>query len=284
MIVVTGATGRLGRQVVTGLLDTLPADQIVAAVRDPAKAKDFADRGVQIRVADYDEPRTLTSALDGADRLLLISSNNYEHAVAQHTAAIDAAKQAGVGRLVYTSLAHADTTTLATAIPHRLTEPIVRASGLPFTLLRNNLYTDHYAAQVAQAVTAGVFVGSAGTGRVASATIADYAAAAVAVLTGDGHDDQVYELGGDVAWGFADLVAELSRITGRQIEYRNLPADQHVALLVSGGVQPFLAELFVNVYQAIGAGQLSDTSGDLHRLIGRPPTSLTDWLASVTRD
>ena len=223
MIVVTGATGRLGQLVIDGLLPQVPPAQIVAAVRTPAKAGSLAARGVTVRAADYNEPEQLRAAFTGADRVLLISSNDPRQSVTQHTAVIEAARQAGAGLLAYTSLWHADTSTLLTAVPHRLTEPIIRDSGVPYTFLRNNLYTEHYAPQIRQAVTSGTFVGSAGTGRVASATRADYAAAAVAVLTGHGHENKVYELGGDVAWSYAELAAVLSSSPGRGSRTRASP-------------------------------------------------------------
>jgi NAD(P)H dehydrogenase (quinone) len=199
MIVVTGATGQLGQLVIEGLLKRVPAAEITAAVRNPAKAAAFATRGVQVRTADYNEPETLSDAFEGADRVLLISSNDIRHSLPQHTAVVEAAQQAGVGLLAYTSLLHADTSPLMVALPHKQTEPVIRDSGVPFTFLRNNLYTDHYAQQIRQAVKSGTLVGSAGQGRVASATRADLAAAAVAVLTGDGHENKVYELSGDLA-------------------------------------------------------------------------------------
>jgi NAD(P)H dehydrogenase (quinone) len=178
---------------------------------------------------------------------------------------------------------HADTTTLQTAVPHRLTEPVIRDSGVPYTFLRNNLYTEHYAAQVKQAVKAGVFVGSVGNGRVASATRADYAAAAVAVLTGDGHENKVYELGGDVAWSYAELVAVLSEAAGHEIAYRSIPLAEHRALLVAAGIPPVYADLFIDTYANIADGQLAGTPGDLRALIGRPTTPLADAVAAMLR-
>ena len=233
MIVVTGATGRLGQLVIDGLLQRVPPAQVVAAVRTPGKAAPLAARGVTVRRADYNEPDQLSAAFAGADRVLLISSNDPLQSVAQHTAVIEAARQAGVSLLAYTSLWHADSSTLLTAVPHRLTEPVIRDSGVPYTFLRNNLYTDHYALAIRQAVKSGVFVGSAGAGRVASATRTDYAAAAVAVLTGHGHENKVYELGGDAAWDYHELAAVLSKVTGHEIAYQgHFPRG---ALRVAGG-------------------------------------------------
>jgi NAD(P)H dehydrogenase (quinone) len=274
MIAVTGATGKLGRLVVEGLLEQVPADQIIAAVRDPGKAGDLAARGVDVRRADYNEPDTLLSALDRADRLLLISTNDPTRTEAQHTAVIDAAKQVGVSLLAYTSV-------VLETNPPRSTEPIVRESGLPFTLLRNSQYTGHYAPQIKQAIATGILAGSAGEGRTASATHADYAAAAVAVLTGEGHEDKVYELTGDVAWSFPELDAELTSATGREIGYRNQSYEEHLDLVLATGVPRMLAEVYVANYRAIAEGRFASTTPDLRTLIGRPTTTLAESVATV---
>ena len=281
MIVVTGATGRLGQLVIDGLLQRVPAAQIIAAVRTPEKAAPLAARGVTVRRADYNEPGQLSAAFTGADRMLLISSNDPRRSVAQHTAVIEAARQAGVGQLAYTSLCHADTSRLLTAVPHRLTEPVIRDSGLPYTFLRNNLYTDHYALQIKQAAKSGVFVGSAGAGRVASATRADYAAAAVAVLTGEGHENKTYELGGDVAWSYAELAEVLSKATGQEITYQAVSPAEHDELLVAAGIPRIAADLFTDTYAGIADGQLAEATGQLSALIGRPTTSLADAVAAI---
>ena len=281
MIVVTGATGRLGQHVIDGLLQRVPPEQVTAAVRTPEKAAPFAARGVTVRKADYNEPGQLGAAFDGAERVLLISSNDPRSSVTQHGAVIEAARQAGVAQLAYTSLWHADTSTMLTAAPHRLTEPMILDSGVPYTLLRNNLYTDHYALQVKQAIKSGVFVGSAGAGRVASATRADYAAAAVAVLTGEGHENKTYELGGDVAWDYAELAEVLSKAAGHEIVYQAIPPAEHRELLVAAGIPGVVADLFINTYAAIADGQLADTPGELRALIGRPTTSLADAVTAM---
>jgi NAD(P)H dehydrogenase (quinone) len=281
MIVVTGATGRLGQLVIDGLLQRVPPAQIIAAVRTPAKAASFTARGVTVRAADYNEPEQLSAAFTGADRVLLISSNDPGRSVIQHTAVTEAARQAGAGLLAYTSLWHAGTSTLRTAVPHRLTEPIIRDSGVPYTFLRNNLYTDHYAPQIRQAITSSTFVGSAGSGRVASATRADYAAAAVAVLTGNGHENKVYELGGDVAWSYDELAAVLSKIAGHGVAYKSISPAEHHELLIAAGIPRVAADLFIDTYTGIADGELADTPGDLRALIGHPTTSLADAVAAM---
>ncbi|GAA3818380.1 SDR family oxidoreductase [Amycolatopsis tucumanensis] len=280
-IVVTGATGQLGRHVVAGLREQLPAGRIVAAVRSPEKA---ADLGVEVREADYDRPETLAAAFAGATKVLLISGNAVGHRVPQHQAVVDAAKAAGVTHLAYTSAPHADDTPLVLAPEHKATEEIIRASGVPFTILRNNWYTENYVQNAQQAIATGVLIGSAGAGRVASATRADFAAGAVAVLTGEGHEGKVYELGGDVAWTFDDLAAEISAITGKEIRYRDLTADEHRAALIEAGLPAETAGFVVALDQNIAEGTLAEVTGELSALIGRPTTPLGDGLAAALKE
>ncbi|WP_115944319.1 SDR family oxidoreductase [Amycolatopsis thermalba] len=280
-IVVTGATGQLGRHVIAGLREKLPADQIVAAVRNPEKA---ADLGVQVREADYDRPETLVAAFAGATKVLLISGNEVGRRVPQHQAAVDAAKQAGVTHVIYTSAPRADDTTLVLAPEHQATEEIIRASGVPFTILRNNWYTENYGPNAQQAIASGVLIGSAVSGRVASATRADFAAGAVAVLTGEGHEGKVYELGGDVAWTFDDLAAEISAIAGTEIRYRDLTADEHRAALIEAGLPAETAGFVVALDQNIAEGTLAEATGELSALIGRPTTPLGEGLAAALKE
>jgi NAD(P)H dehydrogenase (quinone) len=281
MIVVTGATGHLGKLVVEGLLEKLPADQVVAAVRTPEKAADLAARGVEVRRADYTDPDSLVTALKGADKVLLVSSSEVGQRAAQHQAVIEAAKQSGVGHLVYTSAPKATTSALVLAPEHKATEELIEASGLTATILRNNWYNENYADTIKQAVATGSFIGSAGEGRVASAARADYAAAAVAVLTGEGHEGKIYELAGDVAWSNAELAAEIGKATGREITYVDLPADEHVKALTEAGlpepVVGFVAALDANIKDGI----LAETTPDLRTLTGRPSTPIAVTVAEI---
>jgi NAD(P)H dehydrogenase (quinone) len=284
-IVVTGASGQLGRLVVEDLLDRgVPAAQIVAAVRTPEKAADLAARGVQVREADYDKPETLAPAFAGADELLLVSGSEPGRRVPQHQAAVEAAREAGVGHIVYTSILRADTTPLGLAPEHKATEELIRASGLPFTFLRNGWYAENYAAAIAQAASTGTLIGSAGDGRVSAAARADYAAAAAAVLTGQGHQGQAYELGGAPAWTYSDLAAEIAKAAGTPVVYQNLTADQHRQALADAGLPRPFVELLVDSDQGIAAGHLEDHSGDLERLIGRPTTTLADTVAATLKN
>ncbi|MCO5969758.1 SDR family oxidoreductase [Actinoallomurus soli] len=281
MIIVTGATGQLGRLVIDGLLEKVPADQVVAAVRSPEKAADLAARGVQVREADYDRPETLRPAFEGGTRLLLISGSEVGRRVPQHAAAVQAAQGAGLPHIVYTSAPHADTSVLGLAAEHKATEEIIRETGLTYTLLRNNWYSEMYVPAITQAVETGAVIGGAGDGRIGSATRADYAAAAVAVLTEAGHENRIYELAGDVAWSLGDLAAEISRASGKEIVYRNLPAEEHRAALIAAGVPEAFADVLVDVDRGIATGALADTPGDLKALIGRPTTPIADTVAAA---
>jgi len=277
-IAITGATGQLGRLVIDKLKARLPAEQIVALARSPEKAGDL---GVPARAFDYDRPETLATALAGIDTLLLISSSEVGKREAQHMAVVEAAKQAGVGRIAYTSLLRADTSTLSLAGEHLFTEKLILASGIPYTLLRNGWYLENYAAGVQGALAHGALIGAAGEGRIAAAARADYADAAVAVLTGTGHDGKVYELAGDTAFTLADLAAEISRQTGRDIPFHNLaPADYAAALTDAGAPAPF-AEMLAGWDVEIAQGALFDEGGTLSKLIGHPTTSLSEGVKAL---
>jgi NAD(P)H dehydrogenase (quinone) len=274
MIVVSGASGHLGPLVIKGLLERVPASEIVAVTRTPDAAQDL---GVQVRHADFDEPGTLPAAFDGADTLLLISSNAVGIRAAQHKAAIEGAVSAGIGSIVYTSVLRASSSPLLVAPDHRETEAAIVGSGLTYTFLRNGWYTENYAEPLRAARESGVIIGSAGEGRVSSATREDYAAAAVAVLTSGGHDNAIYELGGDQAWSYAELAAEASAAFGRPVSYTDLTADDHAAALRAAGVP----EVYVSFDQDISRGALEERSGQLRALIGRPTTTLSEYISAI---
>lgn len=278
IIAVTGATGQLGRLVIEQLKTRAPAESLVALVRDPAKA---ADLGVQARAADYDKPETLAAALKGVDVLLLISSDAIGQRVAQHRNVIEAAKAVGVKRIAYTSILHADDTPIGLGVEHRATEAMIRESGLAYTLLRNSWYLENYAGAIAGALHAGAFVGSAGQGRISAATRADYADAAAVVLTSEGHEGKTYELAGDEAFTMAELAAEASRQTGRALPYNDLPEEAYAEVLKSIGLPPPVAAMLAQ--SDVGAAQdaLFDADRELSRLIGRPTTPWTAFVAGV---
>lgn len=283
MIVVTGASGQLGRLVIQSLLKTVPAAGIVAAVRQPAAVADLAALGVQVRQADYAQPATLDAAFQGATKVLLISSSALGERVAQHGNVIDAARRAGVALLAYTSLLHADTSPLGLAAEHTATEALLRASGVPHVLLRNGWYTENYLASLPAVLQHGAVIGSAGEGRIASAARADYADAAAAVLIRDDQAGQVHELAGDTSYTLAEFAAEVGRQTGRTIPYVNLPeADYRGALLGAGLPEP-LAQLLADSDVGASKGGLFDDGHRLSELIGRPTTALAAMVEAALR-
>ena len=281
MIAITGATGQLGRLVIEELVQGMPANQIIAAVRNPARAKDLAARGIAVRPADYDRPETLEAAFAGADKVLLISSSEVGRRLPQHKAVIDAAKGSGVGLLAYTSILHADTSPMGLAAEHKVTEAYLKASGLPFVLLRNGWYTENYTASIPAALQHGAFLGCAGEGRIASAARADYAAAAAAVLLRDGQAGQVYELAGDDAYTLAELAAEVSRQSGKTIVYHNLTEGDFKAALLGAGLPEGIAGLLAESDSGAAKGGLFDDTKQLRQLIGRPTTTLATMIKAA---
>ncbi|MHA6667798.1 SDR family oxidoreductase [Homoserinimonas sp. A447] len=282
LLAVTGATGQLGRLVVDSLLERgTPAGDIVAIGRQVEKLYDLEARGVRVRAADYTKPDTLAAALDGVDRLLLISGSAVGQRVAQHTNVLKAATDAGVGFIAYTSAPKADSTELALAPEHKATEQLIRDSGIPFAFLRNNWYTENYFQVLEQAQYTGLVIASLGDGTVASASRRDFAEAAAVVLTSAGHEGKVYELAGDTAWGYDELTATLSELLGREVEYRRVSPKEHRKILTKAGVPMAQAAFVVTLDGNTRNGALSGTSGELSALIGRPSTPLRETLAAA---
>ncbi|MBX3146281.1 MAG: SDR family oxidoreductase [Gemmatimonadales bacterium] len=278
LIAVSAATGQLGRLVIERLKAKVPAANIVALTRSAEKG---ADLGVSVRVADYAKPETLGPALAGVDTLLLISSNEIGQRTPQHKNVIAAAKQAGLGWIIYTSLLRADSWPIDLAIEHWETEQMLAASGIPYTVLRNSWYHENYAGAIAGARATGALLGSAGDGKISSAARADYADAAVAVLTGTGHQGKTYELAGDTAFTLADLAAEISRQLGREIPYRNLPVDELAKVLASIGVPEPIAGMMARWEAGTAEGRIFDDGRQLSRLIGRPTTPVAATVRAV---
>lgn len=282
MIGVTGATGHLGRLVVEDLLERGVAPEgIVALARSAEKAADLAQRGVQVRQADYTQPATLVPALSGVEELLLVSSSEVGQRAAQHRNVIEAARQAGVRLLAYTSILKADSSSMELAREHRETEETIRASGIPFVFLRNSWYLENYTEHLTPVLEHGALLGSADGGRVSAATRADYAAAAAEVLTGTGHEGKVYELGGDQSFSLSELAAEISRQSGRSVEYRDLPEAAHAEALIGAGLPEPYARVLADSDQGLARGELYTQSGDLRRLIGRPTTAPAEAVAAA---
>ena len=281
MIAITGASGHLGRLIIADLLKTVAAEQLVAIVRDPTKVADLAQKGVQVRRAEYGDAAALQAALTGVEKLLLISSSEVGQRAPQHRNVIEAAKAAGVTFIAYTSLLHADRSPLGLAEEHVATEKMLAESGIPFALLRNGWYTENYLASVPPALEHGAFIGSAGEGKIASATRADYAEAAARVMTLDNQAGNVYELAGDEAWTLSDLTAQLSELSGKPVVYQNLSeADFKAALQGAGLPEPFAA-LLANSDVGASKGGLFDDSRQLSTLIGRPTTPLAESLRAL---
>ncbi|MDP3950249.1 SDR family oxidoreductase [Microbacterium sp.] len=281
-ILITGATGQLGRLVIDSLL-TRGADPqtIIAGARNITKAADLADRGIRVVTLDYDDAASITAALDGVDSVLLISGSEVGKRTAQHKAVIDAAKAAGVTKLVYTSAPKATTSDLVLAPEHKVTEELIAASGIPAVILRNNWYTENYVGSVSKAASTGVLAASAGDGKVASASRRDFADAAAVVLLEDGHIGEVYELGGDVAWDFSELAAAIAEVVGRPVEYQSLSSEEHAAGLAAAGLDDGTIGFLTTLDADIRGGALADTDDTLARLIGRPTTPLVEGLRAA---
>lgn len=274
MIVVTGATGQLGQLVISSLLKRTSASNIVAAVRNIEKAKDIASLGVQVRQADYNQPTSWDAALNGADKVLLISSSEIGQRVQQHQVVIDAAKRANIKLLAYTSVLRADTSTLGLAREHKETEANLHQSGLPFTLLRNSWYFENYTVGIPNVLSMSALYGCAGDGRISAASRADYAEAAAVILTSDNHAGKTYELAGDTAFTLSEFATEVSRQSGKNISYVNLPEVDYKKALLDAGLPESLAELLANSDTGASKGALFDESHQLSKLIGRATTPL----------
>ncbi len=279
-IAVTGAAGHLGRLTITALRARgVAAGDIVAVVRDAAKAADLAADGVQVRVADYADADALRDALAGVDKLLLVSGSEVGQRLPQHTNIIDAAEAAGVAFIAYTSILHAATSPLILAGEHKATEELLAASGIDHALLRNGWYWENYDSSVAAAAASGALFGSAGAGRVAGAARKDFAEAAAAVLTTEGHAGAVYELGGE-RLTYTELAEVLSGIVGVPVTYKDLPKEEYAKILENAGVPAQFAAVLADSDAGIAVGALDTDSGDLERLIGRPATPAAEAIGA----
>ncbi|WP_221793534.1 SDR family oxidoreductase [Oceanobacter mangrovi] len=277
MIAVTGASGQLGRLVITELLKTIAAGDIVALVRDPQKVADLTELGVQVRQADYNQPDSLAAAFAGVDKVLLISSSEVGQRLPQHRNVIEALKGTAISLLAYTSILKADTSPLPLALEHQQTEKLLAESGLPYALLRNGWYTENYTAGVPAALQLQAVYGCAGDGKIASAARADYAAAAAAVLTStEAQAGKVYELAGDEAYTLTELAAAISSQSGQQIPYVNVPEADYQQALVQAGLPEPIADLLAESDTGASKGGLFDDSHTLSQLIGRPTTALAE--------
>ncbi|HBC6054382.1 SDR family oxidoreductase [Proteus mirabilis] len=281
MIAITGATGLLGQHVIENLLQTVPANQIVAFARDVKKGSSLSQKGVLVRQADYNDKASLITALQGVDKLLLISSSEVGKRTIQHRNVIEAAKSADVKFIAYTSILHADRSPLSLHVEHVETEKMLADSGISYTLLRNGWYTENYLASVPAAIEHGVFLGAAGDGKIASATRADYALAAARVISEEGHIGKVYELAGDEAWTLEQLAKELTKQSGKQVIYNNLSQADFVAALKTAGLPDKLSNMLADSDIGASKGGLFDDSHTLSKLIGRRTTTLAESIKAI---
>ena len=278
-IAVTGATGNLGHLVVEALITRgTPASDIVAVVRNPEKAADLAARGVVVRKADYTDAAALEAAFAGVDKVVLISGSEVGQRLAQHTNVINAAKAAGVGFIAYTSILNAQDTVMKLAAEHKATEDVLAASGVPFALLRNGWYWENFLNDLAGVIERGAVVGAGADGKVAGAARADYADAAAAVVTTDGHEGAVYELGGDERLTYAQFAEKVGEFAGKPVAYQFVSEDAYKGILESVGLPAPVAEILADSDAAIATGALDTESGDLQKLIGRSSTSVAEVL------
>lgn len=282
-ILVTAASGHLGRLVLDSLLERgVDPAEIRAGARRTDSLAQYAERGVQVVPLDYDDAGSVKAAVDGVERVLLISGSEVGQRIAQHATVVDAAATAGVSQLVYTSAPRATDTALVLAPEHKATEEHIAAVGVPATILRNNWYTENYAQDLDVAREHGVLVTSAGDGRVPSAARADFADAAAVVLTQEGHVGQVYELAGDVAWDFPTLAAVMSEVLDREVVLQQLAPEERVAQLQQVGVDAGTAGFVAALEGNLRDGVLDHGDGTLSRLIGRPTTPLIDTLRTLS--
>lgn len=280
MILVTGANGHLGHHVVEQLI--AKKQQVVAGVRSPEKAQALAAKGAELRWLDYNKPESFEGALKGVDRVLLISGNEFGKRVEQHSALIAAAKKAGVKLLVYTSGPNAADSSMMLMQEHKGTEKALVASGVPYVILRNGWYIENYTQQLPTTLKLKSMFGAANDGKVSLAPRADYAAAAVAVLAGSGHENKTYTLGGE-SLTLAQLAEKISRWAGFPITYVNLSEADFAAALKQAGLPEGLAAVFADVDAHLAKGALEVTTGDLERLLGRKPVSVEAFLSTLTK-
>ena len=280
-IAITGATGQLGHYVIQALLTKTDAQNIVALVRDLNKAQHLKAQGVELRHFDYDQTETLAPALEGIDKLLLISANEIGRRTPQHQAVIQAAQQSKVPYIAYTSLLNADASTLGLSQEHRETEALIKNSGLTYTFLRNNWYTENYLAGLSHAIESGTLYGAANDGKISSASRIDYAEAAATVLISDAHENKIYELAGSTAFTLQDLADAISEVSGQAVQYKNLTSEQYHKGLVQAGLPTGLVDVIVDADVKTQTGAMFSDSKDLEQLIGRKTTSIQEEIKNT---
>lgn len=280
-IAITGATGQLGELVIQNLLKSTKAENIVALVRNVEKAQSLKQQGVELRLFNYDQPETLIPALEGIDKLLLISANEIGRRTPQHQAVIQAAISANVPYIAYTSLLNAPTSPLGLAQEHRETEALILQSGLKYTFLRNNWYNENYLANLQHTAETGILYGSAQDGKISSASRLDYAEAAAHVLSTEGHENKIYELAGSTSFTLADLASYIANASGKAVDYQNISAEDYTQALAAAGLPSALINVIVDADIQTAKGAMFSDSKDLECLIGRKTTPIQDQVIAL---
>ncbi|MFC4598188.1 SDR family oxidoreductase [Cohnella hongkongensis] len=283
-ILVTGATGKLGTKVVEALLKSVPASELAVSVRDPGKADGLRARGVDVRQGDFDRPESLDAAFAGIDRILIISADgDTETRIRQHTNAVEAAARAGVRFIAYTSLANAGESKLLLAPPHQATEKAILSTGIPYSILRNNWYLENESSGIQGVLAGAPWVTSAQSGKVGWALRQEYAEAAAAVLTGQGHENTVYELSGKLLTQ-EQLAAEVGAVLGRDVPVRQVDDKTYADIMTQAGVPDFVIPFLVGIQQGIREGGLEVESGDFEKLLGRPLTPIREAVGQLVKE
>jgi NAD(P)H dehydrogenase (quinone) len=280
-LLVTGATGKFGTKVVEKLLKTVPASQLAVSVRNPEKAEELKARGVEVRQGDFDNPETLNAAFAGVDRLLLVSADgDNETRIRQHANAVAAAERAGVGFIAYTSLANAKESTNLFAPTHQATEEAILKTGIPYSFLRNNWYLENEISSIQGVLAGAPWVTSAGNGKVGWALQQDYAEAAAAVLSGDGHENTIYELSGKVLTQ-EEIAADLGIVLGKEVTVQQVDDATYAEIMQNAGVPDFVVPILVEIQRSIRVGSLDVESNDFEKLLGRPATPINEGLSQI---
>ncbi|PLS17452.1 NAD(P)-dependent oxidoreductase [Bacillus sp. M6-12] len=282
-MLVTGATGKLGTKVVETLLKTVPADQLAVSVRNPEKAEALRTRGIEVRQGDFDRPQTLDSAFAGIDRLLIISADgDNETRIRQHTNAVAAAERAGVKFIAYTSIANAKESKNFLAPTHRATEEAILETGIPYSFLRNNWYLENESSGIQGVLAGAPWVTSAGNGKVGWALQQDYAEAAAAVLSGNGHEKTIYELSGKLLTQ-EEFASALGTVLGKHVPVQQVDDATYGDIMKAAGVPDFLIPMVVDIQKDIREGTLEIESNDFEKLLGRPATPISEGLTQIVK-
>ncbi|MCY9369849.1 SDR family oxidoreductase [Bacillus haynesii] len=280
-MLVTGATGKLGSKIVEKLLETVPADQLAVSVRNPEKAEALRARGVDVRQGDFDRPETLESAFRGIDRLLIISADgDNETRIRQHSTAVAAAERSGVRFIAYTSIANARDSKNFLAPTHKATEEAILKTGIPYSFLRNNWYLENEMSSIQGVLAGAPWVTSAENGKVGWALQQDYADAAAAVLSGEGHENTVYELSGELLTQ-EEIASALGEVLGKEVPVQHVDDAAYRDIMKNAGVPDFLIPMVVDIQKGIREGTLEVSSDDFEKVLGRPLTPIKEGLAQI---